>query len=571
MRVAGETRGLTAVLAAHAPWLLAIAWSVLLLGPALAPGFVLSYDMVWVPDLAVRPDVWGLGTSLPRAVPSDAVVALLDDVVPGMWLQKLVLLGSLAAGGIGAAGLVGDRALVARLAAVTLWIWNPLVVERLVLGQWPVLVGYGVLPWVLLAGRRWRASGRLPVRLGWLVPLGSLSVSTGLVTCLALLAVTGRRRALPAAGLLLAGQAPWLVAGLLHAGDATSAASGAQVFALRGEGLLPAPLAALGLGGVWNAEVVPASREGLVAAVSLCVLAGLCAVGVRSALARVPRHDHWALFACWAVGFGLAVAGWALPGAVGWLAAHVPGGGTLRDGSRLLVLCAPLLVVLVAHGTDVAVTRLRATAAGAAVVSLGVAAVLWPVAVMPDAALGASGRLTAVEYPSAYADLRRVVRDDAPPGDVLVLPLTSYRQPEWNDDHKVLDPTPRVVTRDAVGSDALVVSGVRLPGEDPRVLDAAAALTLSTPGERSAALVRLGFGVVVVDDDRPAAPSVAGTPLLDADGLRAVALDGAEPASAPWWWTALLAVAWAAYAALPSGAIVLGVLRSRRSEADTGS
>ena len=77
--------------------------AVLLLGPALGRGYVLSYDMVWVPDLALRPDVLGVGSGLPRAVPSDAVVAVLDEVVPGMLLQKLVLLGALVGAGSGSA------------------------------------------------------------------------------------------------------------------------------------------------------------------------------------------------------------------------------------------------------------------------------------------------------------------------------------------------------------------------------------------------------------------------------------------------------------------------------------
>ena len=73
--------------------------AVLLLGGALGPGYVLSYDMVWVPDLAVTPDVWGVGTALPRAVPSDAVVAVLDTVIPGMLLRD---------GKVVAAGLLDD-------------------------------------------------------------------------------------------------------------------------------------------------------------------------------------------------------------------------------------------------------------------------------------------------------------------------------------------------------------------------------------------------------------------------------------------------------------------------------
>lgn len=144
---------------------LAAAWatclSVLLLWPALGPGYVLTYDMVWVPDLRVGADALGLGTALPRAVPSDAAVGVLDEVVPGAVLQKLVLLGALVGGAVGAARLVDRLGTAGRLAAVTFWIWNPFVVERLAMGHWPVLVGYAVLPWLVVhAGRppRWPAT-----------------------------------------------------------------------------------------------------------------------------------------------------------------------------------------------------------------------------------------------------------------------------------------------------------------------------------------------------------------------------------------------------------------------------
>ena len=134
--------------------ILALTLAVLLLGPALGPGYVLSYDMVWVPDLALRADVLGLGSSLPRAVPSDAVVAVLDEVLPGWLLQKLVLVGLLVAAGLGASRLVPGLPLAGRLTCLTVYQWNAFVVERLVIGHWPVLVGYAVLPWVLVLGRR---------------------------------------------------------------------------------------------------------------------------------------------------------------------------------------------------------------------------------------------------------------------------------------------------------------------------------------------------------------------------------------------------------------------------------
>src|SRR3712207_8360436 len=97
------------------PWVL----SAVVLWPVLEPGYVLTYDMVWVPDLALRPDFLGLGSGLPRAVPSDTVVALLDEVVPGMFLQKLVLIAAVSGGGIGAARRVGHRGTLVQLVAGT--------------------------------------------------------------------------------------------------------------------------------------------------------------------------------------------------------------------------------------------------------------------------------------------------------------------------------------------------------------------------------------------------------------------------------------------------------------------
>ena len=147
--------GDAAIRATPALWALALA--MLLLGGSLGPGFVLTYDMVWVPHLALGPDALGLGTALPRAVPSDALVAVLDDVVPGEVLQKVVLLVPLVTAGAGAATLAGTD-LSARLVAASVAVWNPFVAERLAIGHWPVLVGYGVLPWVIHGGAAWRRS-----------------------------------------------------------------------------------------------------------------------------------------------------------------------------------------------------------------------------------------------------------------------------------------------------------------------------------------------------------------------------------------------------------------------------
>ena len=179
---------------------------------------------------------------------------------------------------------------------------------------------------------------------------------------------------------------------------------------------------------------------------------------------------------CWAVGWGLAVLTWALPGVPAWLGGHVPGAGLLRDGSRLLLLCAPLLVVLTAHGAVELGRLLRR--AGPLRGTVAAVLVVLPVTLLPGLALGAAGRLDPVDYPTEYAQVRDLLadRDTYGDGDVLLLPLSSYRQPGWNDRRKVLDPLGRYLRRDYVASDVLVVSGRAIDGEDPRVGQVAAAL-----------------------------------------------------------------------------------------------
>ena len=466
------TIGAVALRLAPVVWPLLLA--VLMLGSALGRGFVLTYDMVWVPDLAVRGDFLGLGSSLPRAVPSDMVVALLDEVVPGMVLQKAVLVGTLVIAGAGAWRMVGRAGFLAGLAASTLYVWNPFVAERLGIGHWPLLMTYAALPWIHLHARRLAAGERsLPQLVLWLA-FASLSPAGGIVAgvyAVVGVAVEGRAVARSVAwtvGAVAAVNAPWIVAGALHGAGAASDAVAVRLFAAQGEGVLPAWAAALGLGGLWNAEVVPASRVSWVAPVSLVLVLLVCAAGLRSWLGCTTRPARLALVVPAVLGLVVGLAGAAAPDAVGWLVVHVPGGGLVRDGTRFLALLAPLQAVLFGHG----VVRLAASVpARAPAAVLGTVLVLAPVTLMPDAALGLSGRLDAVDYPDEYDAARRAVeegRQAGREGDVLSLPFTSYRRPSWNDDRRTLDPVGRYLPADYLASDTLVVSGTEVPGEDVR-------------------------------------------------------------------------------------------------------
>jgi hypothetical protein len=111
-----------------------LAWTVLLavlaLGPALLPGYVLSYDMVFTPDQSLLPWMFGIDSGLPRAVPQDPLIGLIAGPIPGQLVQKLALVGALLLAGMGANRVLRTSPLAVRLASITLVVWNPLVAER---------------------------------------------------------------------------------------------------------------------------------------------------------------------------------------------------------------------------------------------------------------------------------------------------------------------------------------------------------------------------------------------------------------------------------------------------------
>lgn len=490
----------------------AAALTIGVLGPVLfGRGFVLVYDMVFVPRQPLLPASVGLGPALPRAVPADAVVAVVSTVLPGELLQKLVLGGSLLAAAIGAARLVPTDRTVVRVIAAIAYVWNPFVAERLFIGHWPVLLAYAMLPWIFAAGLAVRrGEPRAWPRLVLLMLPAALGPTGGLLAAGAAVAAVGRRHALAAAGLTLLLNAPWWVPAALHPASAASDPAAVAAFAARGESWGGPVLSVLGLGGIWNAEVVPASRDSPVAPVVAVLLTALTLYGCRVlAGGRARREDgprgggggtSWgvrparALLLLGAVGLLIAVAGSVplLDDGLRWAVATVPGAGLLRDGQRWAAWWALAVAVGTAAGAAQLSRRLP-DALGRGAVLVGAA--LLPLAVLPDLAWGGLGRLEAVRYPDDWAAVAELTARE--PGDVLVLPFMTYRSFEWNDRRTQLDPAPRMLPATAITDDALQVGDTTVGGEDPRVAAVRRALADGTP------LDRLGVDWVLVERGTP--------------------------------------------------------------------
>ncbi len=480
-------------------------WAVLLALVVYVPlglnGYVLSYDMAWVPRLDLhRLELWGLGPNVPRGVPSDAVVAIVGSVLPAALVQRLVLLGIVVLAAAGAARLVADWPLVAALTTATFYAWNPYVAERLVLGQWPMLIAYAALPWLIAAlrspsGPRW-GPATIALAATAMSPVGGL---VGLVVGVSAAWGRGVVRLVFTAALV---NAPWVVAGVLHASATTADADSFRAFDAQPEGHLGRWGAVLSLGGVWNRDVVPDSRllwttVVLVGAMGAVMLLGLVA------LARQNRGLLIALAVPAGLALALVVGTGVAPDALGRMAEAVPGGGLLRDGTRYLAMLAPLEAVAFGAGAHELARRIRR---GDVRQGVAVLLILVPIVALPDLAWGVGGRLEAVDYPPGWQDARSVVAAADVDGDVLVLPFEAYRRPPWNDDRPVLDPAGRYFDRTTVTDDDLRVPGRTIGGEDPR---SARLRSILADGADPEALARAGIGLVVLATDAAGAEEAA--------------------------------------------------------------
>ncbi|MFM9134816.1 MAG: hypothetical protein ACKOT0_05195 [bacterium] len=535
-------------------WVLLLALAVT--APTLAPGFVLSYDLVFTPRQDLLPASLGLDGGLPRAVPQDAVVALLTSLVPGMLLEKAVLLSIPVLSGLGMLRLLRDvPAISARLTAATLAVWSPFVAERLVIGHWGLLLAYAMAPWALASAvdlRRGRAAAGarlvLQVALGSLTPSGSLLL---LALVVPIAVGPGSRASAALRGAVAAGSAalalPWILPALLLPSApayAESAADGAAVFGLRAEGPWGPLLTAVGLGGLWNADAVPDSRSWLTAPLLGLVLLGLAAAGTPALARSLGRAAATWLWVTALTGLLMAAASAVAEPAWGSLVGVSPALGLLRDAHKLLAPLGLLLSIGGGLGVAAALSRVRDRALRGALLAL---ALVVPLAVLPDLAWGVGGRLVPVPYPAEWSAARQVLAEDPRPGDVVVLPWSAFRRFAWNGDRTVLDPAPRWLPRPSVVDDGLAVATpdglVVVAGEDARAAQVSQALALGEP--LAEVLPAWGIGWVLVEEGQasalPASPaSLAGLePVLVAGGLRLLATpDPARerglPAAAPW-------------------------------------
>lgn len=349
--------------------------------PFVLPGELVWRDMVVPSDMAFSPANFGGGDLPARAVPQDGLLALVAQLMPAHWLVRALVIGSAVAAAWGgwrltrlcapAAGQssepVVDRRLLGPAAAIALCVANPLVVERLLQGQWSIAVAVWLGPVIAAAGLAGRQPGQ------WVAMFVSSLTPTGaLLGALTGIATTRRRLATACYGLALC--LPWALPGLLGVVRGTApgmdAAAAVAAFAPRAEAHAGLLVTVLGLGGIWNADAVPASRQAGFALVGVLLIAVVAIGWTRFfGAGRGAGSERWpagagALLGLAALGLGGVLLAAVFPGALAWVVDTVPGGGLLRDSQKFLALAVP------AYAVGLGAVRGPSAAAGLVAVAL---------------------------------------------------------------------------------------------------------------------------------------------------------------------------------------------------------
>lgn len=449
--------------------------TLIMLAPALGPGFLLYRDFVTVPDPVLGARTWGFAGPAPRAVPLDGVMALLAPMVPTWLQQKVILLGAMWLFGSGVAVLLRHRGVVVAGLAGVVGTWSPFAAERLLLGQAPTLLAWSALPW-LVAASLVTGSTRRRVLLLLVASLPAMLTPTGGVTAAAAavtLSLVLRRRARETwalAGLGLVWCLPWLVPAL---GGRTGAGvtAGADAFRVEVNGVAGI-IDVLTGGGVWAAGARLASRGDGVTVAAMVLLLVLAGVGLTQFPRRRRRFLLLGLLAPPLVALLLATP----PGLAAFGAAQsVPGVALFRDTHRLLALSSFVLAVLVPVGMATVGRRvaqgprrgaggLHAVAApsaafagrslaGVALVGTAMAGVALAVLAAPDAPARLHLAYEPVFFPDGWREVIAAVGEE----HALVMPWQPMRQAAWNDDRPFLDPLPLALRGETVAANDLVV------------------------------------------------------------------------------------------------------------------
>lgn len=439
----------------YAPQYVYALLALIIIGPLLKIGYVMTLDMAWVPNLKLTP----LSNN---TFPLYVVMVALAKITSSMFVQKLILLLIIWLSGYGMhclarAALQAKKSqersvTIAAYFAGLLYAVNPFVYERFMDGHWLVLLGFAFLPWFVLAAAKFVHSPNIKNGakfIAWTLAITFSSMHTIFMALLLFLTVLGVqfwrvRKQSSSVKKLLAGTAAFLViVGVLNlfwaiplvTHDSTQAVTistfdeqHAMSFRTIGDGWMPAGLNVLTLHGYWgeNQDRFMITKDA-VAIWPLLIIAILLLVGLGFyRLWRTSRQVAIAAFILLVVTWIFALGSSApVVGSINqWLTTHIPFFAGYREPQKFVALIVLIYALVGSFGAYAIVSRFNKNDAWTKR-TIAIILLCLPLLYTPLMLWGFYGQLKSTDYPNDWYVVNESMRSDTQ-GSVLFLPWHQY-------------------------------------------------------------------------------------------------------------------------------------------------
>ncbi len=443
--------------------------ALVIMGPMLRPGFVLTLDMVFTPKL-VAP------TAVSNSYLFHWLLHVVNLVLPGQVVEKLLIFAILLTGGIGMYRLMQTKAELPRYFAGLFYTVNPFTYERWMAGQYLLLAGYALLPFLVaaLASFCVRPGRRTAARVaGWYCAIALVSVHMLVIGSLlgAIIFVVHLFAQSPKGNYY---RNMWRYGGLAVVGVVVlnsywlaGVAGGSSPISQTIRGIGSRDLSAFSTAGHHGLFVNVVSlygfwleRYGRYAMPNHNPLVWLVGGLLILLLVVIGGRERWRTRSLLAVSLalagliGLVVAlGVQAPVSgpvVRWGIEHLPLMRGFREPEKFSALLALAYVYFAAHGLDRLLARVKPAATGRLEL-LRDGALLLPVFYTATMPFGFVNQLKAVQYPASWYSFNRQLQATPPSGKLLFLPWHEYMSYDF---------TPRIIANPAPAFfDGSVIAG----------------------------------------------------------------------------------------------------------------
>jgi hypothetical protein len=441
--------------------------------PLLRPGYILTLDMVFTPKLAAP-------GSLSSSYIWQELLHLLNFVLPSQIIEKLIIFTILSLCGLGMHRLIRVKSSWPKYFAGIFYMINPFTYERWMAGQYLVVAGYALLPFliasILSLCMKPELRKVIPIVL-WYSAIATVSPQNlvlgsllGAFILTAYLLVNPskeahyRRYVLQATAVIVGGalllNSYWLI-GIVDGHSPISQTIGAissvdfKAFATASNPRVGLFFNVLSMYGFWleryRRYAMP-NHDLVIWFGGFAVIAALSIAGVMSQFKKhIPLAYCLALTTI--IGFVLALGIYApITGSVVfWIINNIP----LMRGFREPEKCTALLVIgyvyFASYGLDWLLVRLRSWSAAKLEFVSGCALAL-PLLYTSTMLFGFANQLKPVNYPTAWYSFNGQLQKHPPTGSVLFLPWHEYMSYDFS---------PRIIGNPAPGffTNAKIISG----------------------------------------------------------------------------------------------------------------